>query len=230
MNRLKKTVQIIFWAIVVTVIIIGAIRLWGILGGWVLWLGGALGALFGGAKIIDRNEQERTKQRNQEIRKDIENQNEIRTRLDSETETWRDKVNKLRRGSLVLLICVGLCLAASPVRADVYIPEGYDELKSLYIQAIGLLDEADQIILEYQYLATDQANTIQEQAAMIDKLQTDVFKLSRPSWGITGGIDLADSARWRLGVARKKGIISFGGGFGGGAGFSLWGEVGLWAR
>ena len=227
MKRLKKTVQIIFWLVVAIVIIIAAIRLWYIIGDWVLWLGGALGALFGSAKIIDRNEQERIKQRNQEIREDIENQNEIRTRLDNETETWRDKVKKLHRLGTIIILC--LLFAVRPVLA-VYIPEDYEELKVRYLAAIELLDEADQIILEYQSLVTDQANTIQEQVAMIDELEKDVFKLSQPAWGITGGIDLADSARWRLGVARKSGMISFGGGVGGGAGFSLWGEVGLWAR
>ena len=227
MKRLKKTVQIIFWLVVAIVIIIAAIRLWYIIGDWVLWLGGALGALFGSAKIIDRNEQERIKQRNQEIREDIENQNEIRTRLDNETETWRDKVKKLHRLGTIIILC--LLFAVRPVLA-VYIPEDYEELKVRYLAAIELLDEADQIILEYQSLVTDQANTIQEQAAMIDKLQDNVVRLSRPAWGLVGGIDLADRSRWRLGAGRKKGILSFGGGVGGGDGFSLWGEVGLWLR
>lgn len=227
MKRLKKTVQIIFWAVVVTVIIIGAIRLWDIIGGWVLWLGGALGALFGGAKVIDLNEQERVKQRDQEIREDIENQREIRSRLDSETETWRDKVKKLHRLGTIVILC--LLFAARPVLA-VYIPEDYEELKVRYLVAIELLDEADRMLAEYQALDDMRMATIEKQAARINELELDVHRLNCPSWGITGGIDLADSARWRLGVARKKGIISIGTGVGGGDGFSLWGEVGLWIR
>jgi hypothetical protein len=235
LSKMRRTAKTIFWAVIFVAVLVGITAGWDTIGRWLALIGGGgLVALFGGMKVSDQRELERIKKKNQAIREAIEKQESIKTDLDSKAESWRNKLNKLRRGGLILIICTGLCLVAGPARAaiegDVYIPEGYNELKALYIQAIKLLDEADQLILEYQILTADQAATIKIQGAMIEKLQDNVAWLARPAWGVTAGIDLGDSAQWRLGVARKKGSISFGAGIGGGDAFSIWWEAGLWIR
>lgn len=232
LSKIKRTAKTIFWVVIFVAVLVGIIAGWDTVGRWLALIGGGLVALFGGMKVSDQRELERIKKKNQAIKEAIEKQESIKTDLDSKAESWRERKNKLRRGGLMLIICAGLCLVAGPARAaiegDVYTPEGYNELKALYIQAIELLDEADQLILEYQILTTDQAATIETQEAMIEELQDDVARLARPAWGVTAGIDLGDSARWRLGVARKTGWLSFSGGIGGGDSFGVWGSVTLW--
>jgi hypothetical protein len=228
LRKLQKTAKIILWSVVFILALVGFIVSWETIGGWLALLGGSIAALLSGMKVLDQRELERIKKKNQAIKEAIEKQETIRTDLDIKTESWRERKERLRRGSLILVICVGLCLVASPARAEVYIPEDYEKLKELYIQAIALLDEADSLIAEYQSLVTDQARTIEEQAAMIEDLERNVVRLTRPAWGVTAGIDLDDSVRWRLGVARKTGWLSLGGGIGGGDGFSVWGSVTLW--
>lgn len=234
LSKIQRTAKTIFWAVIFVAALVGIIIGWDTVGRWLALIGGGLAALLGGMKVSDQRELERIKKKNQAIKEAIEKQESIKTDLDSKAESWRERKNKLRRGGLMLIICVGLCLVAGPARAaiegDIYIPEDYNELKALYIQAIELLDEADQLILEYQILTTNQAATIEIQEAMIEELQDSVVRLTRPAWGVTAGIDLDDSVRWRLGVTRKKGIISFGAGIGGGDAFSVWGEVGLWIQ
>lgn len=180
-------------------------------------------------KVSDQRELERIRKRNQEIREDIENQREARTRLDSVAESWRDKVNKLRRGNLILIVCAWLCLWPNAARAEVYVPEDYHELKALYLEAMELLDEADKLILEYQALAADQARTIQEQTDMIDGLQGEVFRLSRPVWGITGGVEIADSAWWMMGLSRRYKWTSWTIGFTGPE-IGIFGMYSLWLQ
>lgn len=171
---------------------------------------------------------------------------------------WRERKNRWKsRISLMLIFCV-LLMVTTPAWAEVedrFEDLSRKELIELLIEAEKLLDEADQhlareTVLKEEYrrlyleaeadlraareLSGQKDEIIAGQNREIELLRYRLDRLERSNqaWGITAGIDLGDSARWRVGVARKKGTISVGAGIGGGAGdaYSVWGEVGLWAR
>lgn len=227
-SSIQRTAKTIFWAVILILAVIGIIAVWDTVGKWITLLGGGIVALFGGVGWMDRKEKLSHK-----IQPDPTK--EKREELSNQVESWREKVDRLRRGGLMVLICVlvvGLLIVgACPVRAgttkDIYIPEDYEELKALYIAAWGLLDEADKMILEYQSLADEQAEKLEDQAAIINDLQEDLYRLSRPAWGLTGGLEIADVAKYKVGIAYKKGILSYAAGFGGGD-FCIWGSVTVW--
>lgn len=229
-TKIKSTAKTIFWAGVFILAIVGVITCWDIVGRWLAFLGGGIITLFGGMKAIGQKGLEQIRKRNQEIRENIENQKELRTRLDSKVESWHEKVKKLRQGTLILVVCTGLCLGPSVARAEVYIPEDYDELKALYLEALALLDEADKLIIEYQSLVADQTQTTEEQASIIDELERDIFKLSQPAWGLTGGVELDDSAQWMIGLSRRYKSTSWTIGFTGSDEFRVFGMYSLWLQ
>jgi cell division protein FtsB len=206
-----KTTKTIFWVVVFILAVIGIVVTWKSFGRWITLFGGGLLGLFGGADWLEQKEQERIKQRNLEIREDIENQNEIRTKLDSETEDWREKVDKLRRNGLVIIIplCLGLFLtmlfsAAVYAKTDNDIPETYDELLEEYILALEYIDEAGQKIAGYQALDDRRIKTIEKQADRINELEQEVDRLSRPTWGVVSGLEVIDmAARWKLGISKQ---------------------------
>ena len=131
-----------------------------------------------------------------------EREEELEQRVDDLKERQRRRKAKIG-GTLILLLFLSW-------------PVGATNWEALYHEAERDLDEALAIIEEYQEI--------------LEAKNREIERLSRPVWGITAGIDLGDSARWRLGVARKKGSISFGAGIGGGDAFSIWWEAGLWIR
>ena len=188
---------------------------------------------------IDRAVEERRQRAEVLAQEDAENQGKIedwRKRKDR----WKSRSSGGKPGGLILILCM-LLIAASPARAEVdsYADLTREELIEALIEAEELLDEADRRLareeeLKEQYKALyleAEADlwAARELSRQKDEIIASLEKSNR-AWGVVGGVELGNSFQWRLGVARKKGIISFGGGIGGGDGFSLWGEVGLWIR
>lgn len=140
----------------------------------------------------------------------------------------------------MLILCM-LLVVARPAWAGVedrFEGLSREELIEIIIEAEKLLDEADQLLAretslkeEYKQLyleAEADLRAARELSGQKDEIIASLEKSNRV-WGVVGGVELGNSFQWRLGVARKKGIISFGAGIGSGDGFSVWGEVGLWA-
>lgn len=167
-------------------------------------------------------------------------------------EDWRERKNRWKSpGSLMLILCM-LLVVAMPAWAEeeLYADLTREELIERLIAAEKLLDEADQLLaretsLKEEYkrlyleaeadlraakelsLQKDEIITSQGQEIKLLRYQ---LERSNQAWGITAGIDLGDSAKWRVGVVRKKGWLSFGAGIGGGDRFSVWGSVTLWLQ
>ena len=228
----------IFWVAITIMAILIAIVGWREFGRWLAWAIGTVGMLLGGAKLMEQQERERIEERNRRIKADIERQEAIEAGLEAETESWRDRVDKLRRGGLLVLVLTLGLMFAGPVRAqDVYIPADYDSLKTAYVLAWELLDEADQIMINQQALIQDKDQTIVELQEIVSDQEKRIYRLTKPSWGITGGVEVGDGggagAGWKLGIARKWngasgiGAISVAGGIGGER-FCIWGAVTLW--
>lgn len=234
LGSIQRTAKTILWAVIFVVVLIGIIVGWDVVNKWLVAIGGGLVALLGGMKVSDQKKLRKIKNKNQALKDDIEKQQEIKADLDTQAESWREKLNKLYRGGLMLIICAGLCLVSGPawaaIEGDIYIPEDYEELKVLYIEAMELLDEADKIISEHQSLATDQSKTIQTQATMINELEQDIFRLSRPVWGVTGGVEFADSARFMMGLSRRYNSTSWTIGFTKGEQLGIFGMYSLWLQ
>lgn len=123
-----------------------------------------------------------------------------------------------------------------------------EELVERLIEAEKLLDEADRLLtremaLKEQYKqlyleaeadlwAARELNGQKDEIITGQRQESELLRYrlerSNQAWGITAGIDLVNSARWRVGVARKKGILSFAGGIGGGDRFYAWVSATLW--
>lgn len=235
--------------IVVVIVIIGALclRYWRYI--WPV-VTGIVGLLF----ISQRgtSEQEKKLQKIQEKEKEIDQAvGERRQRAETlareneeqqqAIEAWRERKNRWKsRGSLMLILCM-LLVVARPAWAgeELYADLTREELIERLIAAEKLLDEADQLLAretslkeEYKQLYLEAETDLwvaRELSRQKDEIIASLEKSNR-AWGVVGGVELGNSFQWRLGVARKKGIISFGAGIGGGDGFSVWGEVGLWIR
>lgn len=250
-RKVKKTVQIIFWAVFLVVVLVGIFSGWDVMGRWLAAIASGLAVLlYGGQKT-----QERINEKNQEIQekeKEIDQavgerrqRTETLIREDEKQqaaiEAWRKRKNRWKsRGSLMLILCM-LLVVARPAWAGVedrFEGLSREELIEIIIEAENLLDEADQLLTreielkEYYkqlYLEVEaDLRAVRELSGQKDEIIASLEKSNR-AWGVVGGVELGNSFQWRLGVARKKGIISFGAGIGGGDGFSVWGEVGLWA-
>lgn len=195
-------------------------------------------------KEIDQAVGERRQRTETLIREDEKQQAAI--------EDWRERKNRWKsRGSLVLVLCM-LLVVTTPAWAgeELYTDLTREELIERLIAAEKLLDEVDQLLVqetslkeEYKRLYLEaEANlraarelSLQKDEIITSqgqeiKLLRHQLERSNQAWGITTGIDLGDSARWRVGVVRKKGWLSFGIGIGGGERFSVWGEAGFWVR
>lgn len=193
-------------------------------------------------KEIDQAVGERRQRTETLIREDEKQQEAI--------EDWRERKNRWKSpGSLMLILCM-LLVVARPAWAgeEPYADLTREELVERLIEAEKLLDEADRLLtremaLKEQYKALYlEAEADLQTARYLSEQKNDIIasqgqeiellgyrlKKNNQAWGITAGIDLDGSARWRLGVARKKGILSFAGGIGGGDEFYIWGSVTLW--
>ena len=184
------------------------------------------------------------------IQQDKEHQGKI--------EAWRERKERWRSrsggmpGGLLLALCM-LLVVAIPTWAGEgpYADLTWDELIERLIQAEKLLDEADQLLAletalkeEYwrlyleaeadllvaQKLSQQKDEIIAAQAREIDFLRQRLDRQIR-AWGLTGGVTLTgNDTQWSMGVARKKGILSFAGGIGGGNQFRVWAEVTIWLQ
>jgi hypothetical protein len=264
LEKAKRAVRIIFWAVLFVVLLAGIIAGWDTVSRWLVVIVGGLVALLGGRKALD---QRHVNEKTQEVREkekeldqaadDRQKQAEILAREDEKQqeaiEDWRERKNRWKsRIGLMLILCM-LLVVARPAWAGVedrFEGLSREELIEIIIEAEKLLDEADQLLAretslkeEYKRLyleAEADLRAARELSGQKDEIiagQNREIELlryrlerSNQAWGITAGIDLGDSARWRVGVARKKGWLSFGAGIGGGDRFSVWGEVGLWVR
>lgn len=147
-------------------------------------------------------------------------------------EAAKKKLEKIMTGALVLALCL-VTFPAMATGQDIYIPESYDELLEYYLAAI-------EVAQEYRALYEEAEAEVDRLLGQIEILDTEVERLAKyierhcqPAWGLTAGIDLADGARWQLGVSRKSGILSFGGGVSGGDEgdeFGVWGSMTLWLQ
>lgn len=168
-------------------------------------------------------------------------------------EDWRERKNRWKsRISFILICCMSLAMATSTWAGaeDRFADLSREELIEMIVEAEKLLDEADQFLIreielkEYykqlyleaeadlwaaRELSRQKDEIIASQSREIELLRYRLER-SNQAWGITAGIDLGDSARWRVGVVRKKGWLSFGAGIGGGDRFSVWGSVTLWLQ
>lgn len=193
-------------------------------------------------KELDRDAEDRRKKAEALAKEDEEQKEKV--------EDWRKRKNRWKsRGSMMLVLCM-LLVAATPAwaGADLYSDLTREELIEMIIEAEILLDEADQFLvremeLKEHYkqlyleaeadlwaareLSRQKDEIIASQSREIELLRYRLER-SNQAWGITAGIDLGESARWRLGVARKKGIFSFAGGVGGGDRFYAWVSATLW--
>lgn len=185
-------------------------------------------------KELDQAADDRQKQAEILAREDEKRQEAI--------EDWRERKNRWKsRIGLMLIFCVLLTMA-TPAWAGVedrFEGLSREELIEIIIEAENLLDEADQLLTreielkEYYkqlYLEVEaDLRAVRELSGQKDEIIASLEKSNR-AWGVVGGVELGNSFQWRLGVARKKGIISIGTGIGGGDAFSVWGEAGLWIR
>jgi len=202
---------------------------------------------------IDRAVEERRQRAEVLAQEDAENQGKIEAWREKK-EHWkaRSRSSGGKPGGLILILCM-LLVAATPAWAgeELYADLTREELIERLIAAEKLLDEADQLLaretsLKEEYkrlyleaeedlraareLSRQKDEIIASQSREIELLRYQLVR-SNQAWGLTGGVALTGKGvQWSLGVARKKGIISFGAGFGGGDAFSVWGEVGLWIQ
>ena len=196
-------------------------------------------------KELDRDAEDRRKKAEALAKEDEEQKEKV--------EDWRERKNRWKsRGSMMLVLCM-LLVAATPAWAgeEFYADLTREELIERLIAAEKLLDEADQLLAretslkeEYKRLylkAEEDCRAARELSAQKDEIiaawkrEIEVLqyrlKRSARAWGLTGGVTLTgNDAQWSVGVARKKGWLSFGAGIGGGDRFSVWGSVTLWLQ
>lgn len=245
---MKKIAKTLFRAVLVAAALIVIISAWDMIGRWLVVIFGGLGSWFFARKALDQERVQEIQKREEELDQaadDRQKQAEILAREDEKQqeaiEDWRERKNRWKsRISLMLIFCV-LLMVTTPAWAEEepYADLTKEELVERLIEAEKLLDEADRLLtremaLKEQYKALYlEAEADLQTARYLSEQKNDIIaslKKSNQAWGIIAGIDLGDSARWRVGVARKKGWLSFGAGIGGGDRFSVWGSVTLWLQ
>lgn len=164
MVNFKTTVRVLIWTVIIVFVLFLFIRAGDYFGYILGGLGGA-GALLVGAKVYNSQSED----------------------LKNRANSLKDRVNKRRAGSLLILCVLGL-LFCRPVAA-LYIPDDYETLKKYYIQADQDLTEALDIIDEYQ------------KREELYLHQIDNYK--RPRWCLVAGAYVDESTKLKLGLGRK---------------------------
>lgn len=174
MVNFKTTVRVLIWTVIIVFVLFLFIRAGDYFGYILGGLGGA-GALLVGAKVYNSQSED----------------------LKNRANSLKDRVNKRRAGSLLILCVLGL-LFCRPVAA-LYIPDDYETLKKYYIQADQDLTEALDIIEEYQ----------KREELYLKKIND----YKRPRWCLVAGAYINQEAHLKLGVGRKwdNYLVSIGG-------------------
>lgn len=252
LKKVKKATKSIFWAVFFVVLLAGIIAGWDTVSQWLVVVVGGLVALLGGRKAMDQmyaNEKtQEVREKEKELDRDAEDRRKKAEALAKEdeeqkekVEDWRERKNRWKsRGSLVLVLCMLLVMAVPAwAEEEPYADLTREELVERLIEAEKLLDEADRLLAremvlkeEYRRLyleAEEDLRTARELDRQKDGIITALSR-GNQTWGLVGRAEIGQKIGWQLGVVRKNRNISFGAGIGGGDGFSVWGEVGLWIR
>ena len=110
-----------------------------------------------------------------------EREKELEQRVDDLKERQRRRKAKIG-GTLILLLFLSWPATAT-------------DWETLYRETEADLDEALAIVAEYQDI--------------IEEKNKEIERLSKPAWGLGGGLEVAESPRWSLGVSKKQGWKSW---------------------
>ena len=211
-------------------------------------IGAFIGYIFGKRPVkdpvspADRKKEQDAYQKIDNVKHDAAETDKKQQSLDQRINDLENEVNKRRQGGsgLFILILAALMLAGGTVwsaKGDLYIPNDYNELKKLYIEADKQVLEALDIIKALRQQITDlqkqrdealkAAEELKEVNLDKDKIIADqAAKIGRLThqWGVTPGYQTSQG--FTLGVTRRLDFCSIG--LGATSQGSLFGNCTIW--